>query len=111
MFLIVVTMVVLFLQVLLLLQCISLTLPLPYVITGASSDFDGATKIAKMMVTRFGMSDKVIIFIYGYLVGYVIIMCHFCKWEAILNTLALWKVALGSPLRSTEGGVFFQLGL
>lgn len=26
---------------------------------GASSDFDGATKIAKMMVTRFGMSDKV----------------------------------------------------
>lgn len=27
--------------------------------TGASSDFDGATKIAKMMVTRFGMSDKV----------------------------------------------------
>ncbi|KAM6900655.1 ATP-dependent zinc metalloprotease YME1L1-like [Xenentodon cancila] len=26
--------------------------------TGASSDFDGATKIAKMMVTRFGMSDK-----------------------------------------------------
>lgn len=28
-------------------------------ITGASSDFDGATKIAKLMVTRFGMSDKV----------------------------------------------------
>lgn len=28
-------------------------------ISGASSDFDGATKIAKMMVTRFGMSDKV----------------------------------------------------
>ena len=28
-------------------------------ILGASSDFDGATKIAKMMVTRFGMSDKV----------------------------------------------------
>lgn len=27
--------------------------------SGASSDFDGATKIAKMMVTRFGMSDKV----------------------------------------------------
>ncbi|KAJ8337058.1 hypothetical protein SKAU_G00382780 [Synaphobranchus kaupii] len=26
--------------------------------TGASSDFDSATKIAKMMVTRFGMSDK-----------------------------------------------------
>jgi len=26
--------------------------------TGASSDFDGATRIAKMMVTRFGMSDK-----------------------------------------------------
>ncbi|XP_017261773.1 ATP-dependent zinc metalloprotease YME1L1 isoform X2 [Kryptolebias marmoratus] len=26
--------------------------------TGASSDFDGATKIAKLMVTRFGMSDK-----------------------------------------------------
>uniref|UniRef100_A0A673XJP9 YME1 like 1 ATPase n=1 Tax=Salmo trutta TaxID=8032 RepID=A0A673XJP9_SALTR len=30
-----------------------------YITTGASSDFDGATKIAKMMVTRFGMSDKV----------------------------------------------------
>jgi len=28
-------------------------------ILGASSDFDGATKIAKLMVTRFGMSDKV----------------------------------------------------
>ena len=27
--------------------------------TGASSDFDSATKIAKMMVTRFGMSEKV----------------------------------------------------
>lgn len=26
---------------------------------GASSDFDSATKIAKMMVTRFGMSEKV----------------------------------------------------
>ncbi|KPP75333.1 ATP-dependent zinc metalloprotease YME1L1-like [Scleropages formosus] len=26
--------------------------------TGASSDFDGATKIANLMVTRFGMSDK-----------------------------------------------------
>ncbi|KAM4606301.1 ATP-dependent zinc metalloprotease YME1L1-like [Polymixia lowei] len=29
-----------------------------YITTGASSDFDGATRIAKMMVTRFGMSDK-----------------------------------------------------
>uniref|UniRef100_A0A3B3U5E0 ATP-dependent zinc metalloprotease YME1L1 n=1 Tax=Poecilia latipinna TaxID=48699 RepID=A0A3B3U5E0_9TELE len=28
------------------------------VTTGASSDFDGATQIAKLMVTRFGMSDK-----------------------------------------------------
>uniref|UniRef100_A0AAY4AYT4 ATP-dependent zinc metalloprotease YME1L1 n=1 Tax=Denticeps clupeoides TaxID=299321 RepID=A0AAY4AYT4_9TELE len=26
--------------------------------TGASSDFDGATKIARLMVTRFGMSEK-----------------------------------------------------
>lgn len=26
---------------------------------GASSDFDSATKIAKLMVTRFGMCDKV----------------------------------------------------
>ncbi|KAG5285598.1 hypothetical protein AALO_G00005210 [Alosa alosa] len=26
--------------------------------TGASSDFDGATKIARMMVTRYGMSEK-----------------------------------------------------
>uniref|UniRef100_A0A8C7GU39 YME1 like 1 ATPase n=1 Tax=Oncorhynchus kisutch TaxID=8019 RepID=A0A8C7GU39_ONCKI len=30
-----------------------------YITTGASSDFDGASRIAKMMVTRFGMSDKV----------------------------------------------------
>lgn len=29
-----------------------------HITTGASSDFDGATKIAKMMVTRFGMSNK-----------------------------------------------------
>lgn len=33
--------------------------------TGASSDFDGATKIAKMMVTRFGMSDKLGVMTYG----------------------------------------------
>uniref|UniRef100_A0A665UT91 ATP-dependent zinc metalloprotease YME1L1 n=1 Tax=Echeneis naucrates TaxID=173247 RepID=A0A665UT91_ECHNA len=30
-----------------------------YITTGASSDFDSATKIAKMMVTRFGMCEKV----------------------------------------------------
>uniref|UniRef100_A0A8C4E833 ATP-dependent zinc metalloprotease YME1L1 n=1 Tax=Dicentrarchus labrax TaxID=13489 RepID=A0A8C4E833_DICLA len=29
-----------------------------YITTGASSDFDSATKIAKMMVTRFGMCEK-----------------------------------------------------
>ncbi|KAM6953395.1 ATP-dependent zinc metalloprotease YME1L1-like [Aplochiton taeniatus] len=29
-----------------------------HITTGASSDFDGATRIAKMMVTRFGMSNK-----------------------------------------------------
>ena len=29
-------------------------------ILGASSDFDNATKIAKRMVTKFGMSEKVI---------------------------------------------------
>ncbi|KAJ8377996.1 hypothetical protein AAFF_G00249330 [Aldrovandia affinis] len=29
-----------------------------YITTGASSDFDSATKIAKMMVTRYGMSEK-----------------------------------------------------
>ncbi|XP_059183275.1 ATP-dependent zinc metalloprotease YME1L1-like isoform X2 [Centropristis striata] len=33
--------------------------------TGASSDFDGATKLAKMMVTRFGMSDKLGVMTYG----------------------------------------------
>lgn len=27
---------------------------------GASSDFDNATQIAKRMVTRFGMSEKVV---------------------------------------------------
>jgi ATP-dependent Zn protease len=30
-------------------------------ILGASSDFDNATKIAKRMVTKFGMSEKVIV--------------------------------------------------
>ncbi|TRY56096.1 hypothetical protein DNTS_007820 [Danionella cerebrum] len=33
--------------------------------TGASSDFDSATKIAKMMVTRFGMSDKLGVMTYS----------------------------------------------
>ncbi|XP_072307202.1 ATP-dependent zinc metalloprotease YME1L1-like isoform X2 [Eucyclogobius newberryi] len=36
-----------------------------YITTGASSDFDGATKIAKLMVTRFGMSDKLGVMTYG----------------------------------------------
>lgn len=36
-----------------------------YITTGASSDFDGATKIARMMVTRFGMSDKLGVMTYG----------------------------------------------
>ncbi|XP_061877004.1 ATP-dependent zinc metalloprotease YME1L1-like isoform X2 [Entelurus aequoreus] len=36
-----------------------------YITTGASSDFDGATKIAKMMVTRFGMSGKLGVMTYG----------------------------------------------
>ncbi|XP_067863263.1 ATP-dependent zinc metalloprotease YME1L1b [Heptranchias perlo] len=31
---------------------------LEQITTGASSDFDSATKIAKLMVTKFGMSDK-----------------------------------------------------
>ncbi|KAM9333377.1 ATP-dependent zinc metalloprotease YME1L1-like isoform 2-T2 [Pholidichthys leucotaenia] len=33
--------------------------------TGASSDFDGATKIAEMMVTRFGMSNKLGVMTYN----------------------------------------------
>ncbi|XP_040290306.1 ATP-dependent zinc metalloprotease YME1L1 isoform X2 [Bufo bufo] len=33
--------------------------------TGASSDFDGATKIAKLMVTRFGMSEKLGVMTYS----------------------------------------------
>ncbi|CAL8313372.1 unnamed protein product [Merluccius merluccius] len=36
-----------------------------YITTGASSDFDGATKIARMMVTRFGMSDKLGVMTYN----------------------------------------------
>ncbi|KAK7118621.1 hypothetical protein R3I94_022195 [Phoxinus phoxinus] len=36
-----------------------------YITTGASSDFDGATKIAQMMVTRFGMSDKLGVMTYN----------------------------------------------
>ncbi|KAI7792710.1 putative ATP-dependent zinc metalloprotease YME1L1-like, partial [Triplophysa rosa] len=38
--------------------------------TGASSDFDGATKIAQMMVTRFGMSDKLGVMTYSDLTNY-----------------------------------------
>uniref|UniRef100_A0A9J8AEI6 ATP-dependent zinc metalloprotease YME1L1 n=1 Tax=Cyprinus carpio carpio TaxID=630221 RepID=A0A9J8AEI6_CYPCA len=33
--------------------------------TGASSDFDSATKIARMMVTRFGMSEKLGVMTYA----------------------------------------------
>ncbi|KAA0704718.1 ATP-dependent zinc metalloprotease YME1L1 [Triplophysa tibetana] len=40
------------------------------VTTGASSDFDGATKIAQMMVTRFGMSDKLGVMTYSDLTTY-----------------------------------------
>ncbi|XP_059391153.1 ATP-dependent zinc metalloprotease YME1L1-like isoform X2 [Carassius carassius] len=36
-----------------------------HITTGASSDFDGATKIAQMMVTRFGMSDKLGVMTYN----------------------------------------------
>ncbi|XP_048018920.1 ATP-dependent zinc metalloprotease YME1L1b isoform X2 [Megalobrama amblycephala] len=36
-----------------------------YITTGASSDFDSATKIAKMMVTRFGMSEKLGVMTYA----------------------------------------------
>lgn len=42
--------------------------------TGASSDFDGATKIANMMVTRFGMSDKV----------WLLIKCVIVSWLACI---------------------------
>ncbi|XP_006787014.1 ATP-dependent zinc metalloprotease YME1L1b isoform X2 [Neolamprologus brichardi] len=35
-----------------------------YITTGASSDFDSATKIAKMMVTRYGMCEKLGIMTY-----------------------------------------------
>lgn len=36
-----------------------------FITTGASNDFDGATKIARMMVTRFGMSDKLGVMTYS----------------------------------------------
>ncbi|XP_006115324.1 ATP-dependent zinc metalloprotease YME1L1 isoform X4 [Pelodiscus sinensis] len=36
-----------------------------HITTGASSDFDNATKIAKMMVTRFGMSEKLGVMTYS----------------------------------------------
>ncbi|XP_034071323.1 ATP-dependent zinc metalloprotease YME1L1b isoform X1 [Gymnodraco acuticeps] len=36
-----------------------------YITTGASSDFDSATKIAKMMVTRFGMCEKLGVMTYS----------------------------------------------
>ncbi|KAM4687423.1 ATP-dependent zinc metalloprotease YME1L1 [Discoglossus pictus] len=36
-----------------------------YITTGASSDFDSATKIAKLMVTRFGMSEKLGVMTYS----------------------------------------------
>ncbi|RXN27945.1 ATP-dependent zinc metalloprotease YME1L1 isoform X1 [Labeo rohita] len=41
-----------------------------HITTGASSDFDGATKIAQMMVTRFGMSDKLGVMTYNDLTNY-----------------------------------------
>uniref|UniRef100_A0A8C0CLP4 YME1 like 1 ATPase n=1 Tax=Balaenoptera musculus TaxID=9771 RepID=A0A8C0CLP4_BALMU len=36
-----------------------------YITTGASSDFDNATKIAKRMVTKFGMSEKLGVMTYS----------------------------------------------
>uniref|UniRef100_A0A672Z5K3 ATP-dependent zinc metalloprotease YME1L1 n=1 Tax=Sphaeramia orbicularis TaxID=375764 RepID=A0A672Z5K3_9TELE len=36
-----------------------------YITTGASSDFDSATKIAKLMVTRFGMCEKLGVMTYS----------------------------------------------
>ncbi|XP_067418504.1 ATP-dependent zinc metalloprotease YME1L1 isoform X1 [Emydura macquarii macquarii] len=36
-----------------------------HITTGASSDFDNATKIAKLMVTRFGMSEKLGVMTYA----------------------------------------------
>ncbi|XP_075068104.1 ATP-dependent zinc metalloprotease YME1L1 isoform X2 [Mixophyes fleayi] len=36
-----------------------------YITTGASSDFDSATKIAKLMVTKFGMSEKLGVMTYS----------------------------------------------
>ncbi|XP_043082822.1 ATP-dependent zinc metalloprotease YME1L1 [Puntigrus tetrazona] len=36
-----------------------------HITTGASSDFDGATKIAQMMVTQFGMSDRLGVMTYS----------------------------------------------
>ncbi|KAL0966844.1 hypothetical protein UPYG_G00300850 [Umbra pygmaea] len=36
-----------------------------FITTGASSDFDAATKIAKMMVTRFGMCEKLGVMTYA----------------------------------------------
>ncbi|TKC48347.1 hypothetical protein EI555_016303, partial [Monodon monoceros] len=36
-----------------------------HITTGASSDFDNATKIAKQMVTKFGMSEKLGVMTYG----------------------------------------------
>ncbi|XP_077364740.1 ATP-dependent zinc metalloprotease YME1L1-like isoform X2 [Festucalex cinctus] len=36
-----------------------------HITTGAANDFDGATKIANLMVTRFGMSDKLGVMTYG----------------------------------------------
>ncbi|XP_031415949.1 ATP-dependent zinc metalloprotease YME1L1b isoform X2 [Clupea harengus] len=42
-----------------------LTFGAEFITTGASSDFEGATKIAKMMVTRFGMSEKLGVMTYA----------------------------------------------
>nr|XP_045727908.1 ATP-dependent zinc metalloprotease YME1L1-like [Mirounga angustirostris] len=36
-----------------------------HITTGASSDFDNATKIAKRMVTKFGMSEKLGVMTYS----------------------------------------------
>ncbi len=39
--------------------------------TGAGSDFDQATKIARLMITRFGMSDKVGLKLWNYVKDYL----------------------------------------
>ena len=56
------------------------------VTTGAGSDFDQATRIARLMVTKFGMSDKVCdgSMVYFIIISFWTLLSHQAATETIL---------------------------